>query len=87
MVYAVEPDSPAARVGLQFGDRIVAIDGQYHTIQPDLTSYMRLDDAPIMLKITRADTIQQIEIQPQPLAPQQILYRLIFIPCQLKSTD
>ena len=65
-VIAVEPNSPAARGGLERDDRIIAVDGQYPTSQNARRALNRLERRPreALLTVQRDDRVKLLAISP-----------------------
>lgn len=66
LVGAVEPESPAAQVGIQKGDRIIAVDSQAVTAWDDLSSAIKQSGGkPLGLRIQRGDQEVAMTVQPK----------------------
>lgn len=65
----VEPDSPAARAGVQAGDGLVAVDGHAargDTLPAALQALGDADGKPVALRVRRADRELDLQLQPAP---------------------
>jgi regulator of sigma E protease len=66
LVGAVEPESPAAKAGIQKGDRIIAVTNQTVTAWEDLSSAIKKSGGQALtLRVQRADQELNVTVQPR----------------------
>jgi len=83
VVDRVEPDTPAAKVGIQEGDRIIALDGEpLLSIEAMIDSLQQSKDRPVDITVLRGDQTLQFHLTPilaKTEDPKERRYRLGFI--------
>ncbi len=80
-VAEVEPDTPAARAGLQAGDKIESVDGHAFHYVSTLLAYMQWEQGkPMMLEVLRNGAALQIAATPARL---DTMWKLGFAPVQV----
>jgi len=80
-VAQVSRETPAARAGLQPGDKIVAVNGEPITAWTQFKEMLRLSQGqPITLQLERAGARQELAATPEPVGGESKDYRLGFYP-------
>jgi regulator of sigma E protease len=83
VVDRIEADTPAAKAGLQEGDRIIALDGQpLHSLEAMIDSLQQTKDKPVDIQVVRGNQTLSFHLKPvlaKTEDPKEFRYRLGFL--------